>query len=291
MNARFASLVLIEARKLRGRLLLWGSLAVLALLVGVLHFMLIVTLQHPSPQVPAEAVAAIKSMLRWPAALENALTFADGGGLGGLIMVVLAGAFVAQEITWHTAPLWLSRAVGRGALLLAKFVVLAAAGWLVVLAALWAGGTVTGAYGLLAYHHLPWGQVDWPRLLLHTLAVAYSLFPYVALAMLVAVVSRSTVVTLGVSVGFNLLIENLLIQVLQMVSAGGATISSYLPAMLGRAITSSFTTAQAHVEVGHANLPGLHLLSPTAAALLIAVYTGLLLAAAAFAFYKQDVTV
>ncbi len=282
-------LVRLEARKLTGRALLWVEMGILALLVVVLHLAIMAVLAQPQPQgMPPEAVEAFRASLRWPQGLLAALTFANGGELGGLFVVVLVGAVVAQEYTWRTAHLWLSRGVGRGAYLGAKFGVIVVALLLLVLTTLVAGGAVTGAYTIHSLGRLPWEAVPWAHVALGVLKTTLTLLPYAALTFAVAVITRSPMVAIGVGLGYSLLVENLAVEVLTLLSPHVGRIARYLPALLAKSVMQSVTTLGAEVSVGMQRSAEALLLGPGPAAALLALYTlaGLLLAW--WAFRRQD---
>ncbi len=293
LNTRvsFTQLIAIERRKLFGRALLWVELGILALLVTLAHVALVITLQKGNPgQLPPEAVAEFRRMLQWPQALDNALSFANGGELGGMLVAILVGAFVAQEYTWHTVHSWLGRGISRPLYLLAKFMVISMALLLIVLTTLVAGGAVTAVFTYVDTGTLPLNAVNGPRLLLNVLRVTFTLLPYAALTLLLAVVSRSTMVAIGVALGYSLLVENLLVEMLVLLSPTAARVARFFPTMLAKSIVRLVSRA-GEVNVG-LNMPTeTLLLSPNTAAFILAGYTLLFLTAAIWWFRQQDVTV
>lgn len=287
----FIHLTSAESRKLSGRALLWAEAGIFALLVAGLHLALIAALAAPQQQgLPPEAIAALKASLRWPQGFLGGLAFVGGSGLGGLFVVVLAAALSGQEYTWRTVHLWLSRGVGRGAYLLSKVVVLSAALLLLALTAFLAGAAATGAYTLHASGSLPWHALPWGKAAVGVLAATLSLVPYAALALLIAILTRSTLAAVGFGVGYNLLVENMAAKVLMLVSPQAARITRYLPAMLGQSLLQGVAPGT-EVSVGVTGQSGTTaLLSPAAAALLLAAYTLAALAIAWWAFRRQDIS-
>ncbi len=284
-------LIDLEGRALGARPLLWGTVGALALLTALLHLAAIAAVQKGGAQgLPPEMAEEIRRTLLWPQALKNALLFANGGELGGLFAVILAGTFAAQAYAWRTVHLELSRGVPRTGLLLAKFVVLLGALLLLPLAALAAGGTVTGLYTWIHLRTLPLGGVGVGTLLDGIGRVTLTLAPYAALALLLAVLSRSTPVTLGVGLGYTLLVENLLAELLSLVSPGAARLVRYLPTLAAKALLQPIA-GDAQVNVGMQTAPSLSLLAPGPAALLLALYTLAFLGLALWAFRRQDVAV
>jgi len=284
------SLLRIEARKLTGRALLWVEMGILALLVVALHAALMVALAQPDLQgLPPEAVEALRASLRWPDGLLASLSFANGGELGGLFVAVLAGALVAQEYTRRTVHFWLSRGVGRGAYLLAKFGVIAAALVLLVLTTLVAGGAITGGYTLHTSGHLPWGTVPWGRVVAGVFKTALTLLPYAAFTTAIAVLSRSTMVAISVGVGYSLLVENLAAEMLMLFSPAVARVARYLPAMLAKSVMQTVSSQGASMSVGTQTGASAALLEPATAGALLVLYTLIGLAVAWWAFRGQDI--
>jgi len=280
-----------ETRKLTDRALLWTEAGIFALLVAGLHLALMATLAAPQQKgLPPEALEALKASLRWPQGFLSGLAFAGGSGLGGLFAVVLAAALSGQEYTWRTVHLWLSRGVGRGAYLLGKAIVLAAA--LVVLAftAFAAGAAATGIYTLQGGGSLPWHALPWGKAAAGIGAAALGLAPYAALTVLVAVLTRSTLAAVGVGLGYNLLVENMAAKVLLLASPHTMRFARYLPAMAGQSLLKGIAPGT-EVSIGVSGASGVAaLLSPATAALLLAAYTLAGLALAWWAFRRQDIT-
>jgi len=127
-------------------------------------------------------------------------------------------------------------------------------------------------------------------LAMNVLRVTFTLVPYAALTFFLAVVSRSTMVAIGVGLGYSLLVENLLVETLSMVSAQAARLTRFFPTMLTKSIMQ-VVTGDIEVSMGM-QVPGkVQLLDPNVAALLLAVYTLVFLALALWFFRQQDVTV
>ena len=286
----FLSLWHAEAHKLTRRALLWIEMGLLGLLVSALYAALLAVLAHPQGQnLAPEAVTALRASLRWPQGLLGALTFANGGELGGLFAVVLVGALVAQEYTWRTLPLWLGRGVSRPAYLLAKAAALTGALALLALVPLVAGGAVSGAVTWREVGYLPWEAIPWGDLLLGWLRVLLTLAPYAALTLLVAVVSRSPLTAIGVGLGYNLLVENLAVEVLLMLSPQAACVARYLPGLAAKAALAPLTAGM-QVEMGLQRQGAALLLEPGTATWVLLGYTLALLTLALVAFRRQDIT-
>ncbi len=282
------TLVRVETRKLRGRALLWVEAALLGLLVLALYSALLAVLARPQPDMPPEVVEQMRASLRWPQGLLAALTFGNGGELGGLFAVVLTAAVVAQEYTWRTLPLWLGRGVPRSAFLAAKAVVVALALGVLAAVPLLAGGLVTGIATWQAQGSLPWATLPWGQIFGGWLRVWLTLAPYAALTLLVAIRTRSTLTAVGVGLGYNLLVENLAAEVLMLLSPQVARVARYLPGLAAKAVLTPLT-AGLEVEMGVQKSTAL-LLDAGPAALLLAAYTLLALLLAGWLMRRQDIT-
>jgi len=287
----FRNLVIVELRKLSARALLWVELSVLALLVGSMYVALIATLQKGSAStLPPQAVESLRQMLYWPQALNDAMVLAGGGELGGMLAVILVGAFMAQEYTWHTIHQQLSQGVSRSHFLLAKFVVVSMALGLIVLTALLAGGVVTAVFTYLDLGIRSLRKPAMGTLLFNVLRICLTLLPYAALTSFLAVASRSAMVAIGVGLGYSLLVENLVIKTLSMISPQIARAVRFLPAMLAQSIVQQVSPT-VQVDVGLQTSSRLPLLGPNEAALMLTVYTVVFLVLAVWWFRRQDVTV
>ncbi|NPA93615.1 MAG: ABC transporter permease subunit [Chloroflexi bacterium] len=285
------SLLRIETRKLTGRALLWVEVGLLALFIAALHLALMAVLSQPNPQgMPPEAVNALQASLRWPEGLLSGLTFANGGELGGLFVVVLVAALAAQEYTWRTVHLWLSRGVERGAYLLAKFGGIVLALFLLALTALVVGGVVTGIYTWKTVGALPWHAMPWAEAGLGVFKIVLTMLPYAGLTLAVAVLSRSTMVAIGVGLGYSLLVENLAVEVLVLLSPGVARVARYLPTMLAKSVVGSISATEMAVSVGMQGGDAPSLLSPGLASVLLVGYALMGLAVAWWAFRRQDIS-
>ncbi|NPA06641.1 MAG: ABC transporter permease subunit [Chloroflexi bacterium] len=277
-----------EWRKLTGRALYWAELGVLALLVVGLYTALIVVVQQPASDMPPEALNEIRASLRWPEGVLNALSFANGGEMGGLFAVILAAAMVAQEYRWRTVHLWLSRGVARPMYLTAKAAMLALAQLGFVLTALLLGGLITGIYTWHSTGGLPWDSLPWAALGKGILLTWLTLLPYAALAFALAVVTRSTLAAMGVGVGYSVLIENLAVEVLLLASPQTARVARYLPSLLAKGVLAGLHQS-GQVNVGLAVDADVALLNPIHAALLLGLYSLIGFGLALAVFQRQDI--
>jgi MFS family permease len=186
-------------------------------------------------------VAALEETLIWPMGLTQSIGFAAGPSLGGILIVVLVGAIMAQEYTWRTLQLWLSRGVPRRTFLTTKFGLLLPTLLLVRHAA--AGrGADNGRFQPDSPRPHPLCAVEWGNLAPLTLATAYTLLPYAGLAFFLAVATRSTIVAVGGGLAYTLLLEGIVVQLLTFAGGNWAEIGKYVPAGLAQGLLQIGTT-------------------------------------------------
>jgi ABC-type transport system involved in multi-copper enzyme maturation permease subunit len=265
----FPNVFVAEQTKLLKRRLLWISLAALAALMGFILVGSYVTYQADPAEIDIE-------FLLWPDAPVAILQL--GTQIGVLIVTVLVGASIAQAYGWRTMHLWLSHGVPRPVLLSAKFAAMLLPVLLVILTALVVGGVISAFLTQQIDGTLALSRVNAPELVISVVRTAYTLLPYAALTLLLAVLSRSTAGTIGVVVAYNLLIESLLpISVLRYLPGGLATSLQSLNQII---VKNAAPNAEAAAK----------LVRPEQAALGIALYTLAFLLLAIWAFRRQDLT-
>ena len=279
----FWNMLIIENQKLFKRAIIWVELAIIAIgMVAInLLFFAITRIQGDDPM-----VAALEETLIWPMGLTQSVGFAAGPSLGGILIVVLVGAMMAQEYTWRTLQLWLSRGVPRGLFLTTKFLAVLPATLLLVITPLLVGGAVTAVFSQIILGEIPFSAVVWGDLFALTLATAYTLLPYAGIAFFLAVATRSTMITVGGGLAYTLLLEGIVVQLLTFAGGGWAEIGKYVPAGLAQGLLQIGTTA--NVEVGGQMAPTIQYLEPAAAAVGITIYTIMLVALSIFIFRRQD---
>jgi ABC-type transport system involved in multi-copper enzyme maturation permease subunit len=265
----FSNVFVAEQTQVLKRRLFWLSLAALAGLMVLIFVGSYVTYETQPDE------REIDFML-WPAA--PVAIFEMTTQIGVLILAVLVGAPVAQSSSWRTMHLWLSRGVPRTVLMLAKFGALLLPVLAIVLTALVAGGIATTFITLQINGTVSFSQIDMVQLALSVLRTGYTLLPYAALTLLLAVVSRSTAGTIGVVVAYNLLVESLLpLSILKYLPAGLASSVRALNQMVVQGAAPNAEAASQLFSVGQASIG-------------IALYTLMLLVVALWAFRRQDLT-
>lgn len=285
----FARMFQIENTKLFKSRLFWVELALLTAFVVLLFAGLFAIGQF----MPNEGLEEHGATVYWPTSLPNAVGFASGGGLGGLLIMVLTSVIVAQGYSHRTFSLWLGRGTPRMVVVLAQFAALALAATLFVVVATLVGGFVSALITLAMEGSLALGAVDYVQLGLSILRTAYTLLPYVALTMLFAVLTRSAAGALGLGVGYALLVESVLMQLLMLVGEFGGKIARFLPAMLARSVdtlNSAIVPGQDAAVVVNAPMSQVPIFDPAAAAIGIALYTLVFIGLAVWKFRRQDLT-
>lgn len=288
----FWNMFRIEQSKLFKRRLFWIELALLALLIVSIYAILYAV--RFDAGTTAESLADIDSYLTWPDSLISILSVASGNNLGGLIIVVLVGAMVAQEHTWNTISLWLSHGTPRPVLIGAKFAAMFLAVLLVALATLLVGGTISAILTIIIRGGLEPSMIDFGQLVLSVLRTAYTLLPYGGLAFFLAIATRSTLVTLGGSLTYTLFIEGIVVQLLSLFSSTVALIGQYLPNMLAQSVMTlneAVAIGGVELQVGaEGAVLTQQLLEPGTAALIIGIYTLVFLGLSLWVFQRQDLT-
>lgn len=285
----FVNAVRMEGSKISRRTMTWVLFGILVLLVVGLYLALYAALQATlaDPEALPGATDELRGLLCWPQAFSSLLGLTGGTGLGGLVLIVLAGAVMAQEYSWRTAHLWLSRGLPRSTFLMSKFVALAVVALLLVLAAVLVVAPLTAWFTWQLTGSLSLAELNVAELALSILRTAFSLLPYIGLTFLVAVLTRSTAAAIGAGLAYALVGENLMVQLLGLVGGVWADVARYAPGSLAAALMQT-NLRLVDVDLGsgvNTGLPG-----PWAAAGGIALYTVAFLGLSLWAFRRQNLT-
>ncbi len=272
-----------EHTKIFKRRMFWVELSLMALLV--IGFQITLSAILRGNTLPTEVRLSINEMITWPNALVNILSYSGGDALGGLFLTILVGAVTAQEYTWRTLQLWLSRGIPRLHLAIGKFAALLLPALLIVLTAVVTGGVITAIFDFQSNGSVHLGQTDFLHLGLSILRTTYTLLPYGAFTFLLAVASRSTVVAISGGLAYVLLIENILTQVFGLFDEPISQVAGFLPGSMAKSLMS-LNQVQGGVE--SSIVPGF--LSPMNAALGIGVWTLLFLGLSLVIFQRQDLS-
>ncbi len=113
----FWNVFLSQQTKILKQRLLWVELVGLAA---------IITLIATVPYIVEEAQAAGAERTSLIEDVTFLVKLSGGAAIGGMLIVVLAGAAMGSEYGWHSVHLWLSKGVSRPVFLWGKFASLAA---------------------------------------------------------------------------------------------------------------------------------------------------------------------
>jgi ABC-type transport system involved in multi-copper enzyme maturation permease subunit len=282
----------VENTKNLKRRMLWIELGILAVLIIVLYTIIYATLQTSSVTgMDNEARQEVSSIITWPGALLNSLSFGSGSSLGGLLVMVLIGAATAQEYTWRTMHLWLSRGIPRPVLMGAKFVAMLVPIFLFVVTPLLIGGGLTAIFTLHIDKSLPLSQINWWHLTMSVLRTAYTLLPYAAMTFMLAIVTRSTAAAIGIGVAYTLLVEGVAATVFTLLGGVLRDIVVYLPGSLADGLLKLNSTAMAGQTVFSGDGTGMiKYLDPVPSAIGLGLWTLLFLVVAVWSFCRQDMS-
>jgi ABC-type transport system involved in multi-copper enzyme maturation permease subunit len=275
----------IENTKMTRRKIFWVLLFLIALIILIIQLVLFGAYENGMGglSIPEDERLSLAGAITWPGSLVNILTYIGGSAFGGLFFVILVGAMTAQEYTWRTLHLWLSRGVSRPVLVLAKFTALMVPAVLFVIIAFLIGGSITAVTSIHISDALHLDQLNFVQLLLSVLRTAYTFLPYGALTFFLAVVSRSTVVTISGGVSYVLLFESLISQLMELLGEPLRGLVQYLPNRLSESM-SVVNQLALGVEKGSIANAG----DSWMAALGIALWTFLFLGLSLWVFQKQD---
>jgi ABC-type transport system involved in multi-copper enzyme maturation permease subunit len=279
----------MEWTKVFRRRMTWVLVGSEALLIAGLYLVIygVAPSTLSDPGASPGAVENLHGMLCWPQALSGLLGLTGGAGLGGLMLVVLAGAMAAQEYSWRTTHLWLSRGLPRSSFLLAKYATLIVAALLVVLTAVLVAAPLTAWFTRQLTGSLSLADLNWAEMGLSILRTAYTILPYVGLTFLVAIVTRSTAAAIAAGLAYALVLENILVQLLGLAGGIWADIARYAPGSLAAALMQT-NLRLVEIDLGtgvNAGLPG-----PWAAAAGLTLYTVAFLGLSLWAFRRQNLT-
>jgi ABC-type transport system involved in multi-copper enzyme maturation permease subunit len=178
----------------------------LAIYLGLmaLQFFAPIALLRIAPQlgdvVNADTRLALEQTVQLPSAF--ATIFGQINGVGGLLLMIIAGAFVGGDYGWGTQRALLARQPGRGRFQAAKFAALAvlAAAW--VLISLPAGMACAALAATLLGAPQSVGGADLALAARGMLIAWLGLLPYLALATSWAVIGQSAVAGITGSLGY-----------------------------------------------------------------------------------------
>lgn len=279
----------VEWTKVFRRRMTWVLAGIMVLLVVGLYLTIYAVAQEAlsDPESSPGTIENLQGMLCWPQALTSLLGLTGGAGLGGLMLVVLAGAMTAQEYSWRTTHLWLSRGLPRSMFLVAKYATLIVAALLIVLAAVLVASPLTAWFTQQLTGSLNLADLNPVEMGLSILRTAYTILPYVGLTFLVAILTRSATAAIAAGLAYALVLENVVVQLLGLVGGIWADIARYAPSSLAAALMQT-NLRLIEVDLGNGlntGLPG-----PWTAAGGITLYTVAFLGLSLWAFRRQNLT-
>ena len=233
--------------------------------------------------VEADSVQEIEDQLLWPSGINN--TFNVTNGLGSFLIIVLVGTMVAQEYTWRTISIWLSRGIPRPLVLFAKLTTVLIATLCLVGTAVFIGIIISGSFSLGIQDALPFSTIHWGMVGLNLLTGSFSLLPYAIITFFIATVTRSAIASIGIGLAYVTLIEPLLLQLLPLLGQRWETAVQYLPGSVSRPFDLLLT--QIHADAAPLVIPEPFLSMETAVIvtlLYLIVFTG----ASLLFFQRQD---
>lgn len=286
-------LIQIEQRALWQRRMVWGMVAVMAVMILLVFggtYFAKTQLESGNANNPdsniridAESAQVVEDNLVWPAGVSNSVVV--GGTVGTFLLVILVGAVMGQAYTWRTVSLWLSRGVPRPLYLLGKFTAVILTTLILLAIATALGAFISGGFHLSLRGDLPFNAIDWGILLAALFTTTATILPYAAFVLLLAVVSRSAIVAIGGGLAYTLLIEPLLLQFLPLLGERWQAMTRYLPGGLNATIQQlvpqldaaapALVTAEGGLSIG-------------SALVWIVGYTAVFLTLSLAIFQKQD---
>ena len=279
----------MEWTKVFRRRMTWVLVGILALLVVGIYLVIYAASQAAlsDPGASPGKLEELRGMLCWPQAFSSLLGLTGGAGLGGLMLVVLAGAMTAQEYSWRTTHLWLSRGLPRSAFLLGKYAILVVAALLVVLTAVLVATPLTAWFTQQLTGSLSLADLNVVEMGLSILRTAYTILPHIGLTFLVAILTRSTAAAIAAGLAYALAVESILVQLLGVAGGIWAEMARYAPGNLAATLMQT-NLRLVDVDLGN----GVHagLLGPWAAAGGIALYAIAFLGLSLWAFRRQNLT-
>lgn len=263
----------------------------LVMLAGIGLYLLVYTAAQASLQAERSGAAppqpgteeAITDVLRQmrPASVQS---FGVGlvSGIGSVMLIIFAASQVGTEFGWGTLRTLLAHGAGRATFLGAKLLSIAGFGVLFIFA-----GVVAAIIGSYLATTMAGGDTSGVDLGAISTAAArgyYTFLPYMALAALIAVVSRSA----GAGIAAGLIVyfaEGLVASLLVQLNKDFANIVNYGLSRNASALTRTAMTTSASPETNFAALPG-----EGQAAIVLAVYTALFVALAYWRLRTRDIT-
>jgi ABC-type transport system involved in multi-copper enzyme maturation permease subunit len=240
--ASFLSLIRWEWFKMRRRWAPWILLAVIVAFPQVVYWSVFTF---------GEITGETSEVRLLPNSIEFALTV--GFTMVLVSMVIWTASALGSEYGWGTFRTSLAKGTGRWQLLSAVFVLMFATGvaWLVVLCLTM--GISSLIVGLIAEGGGVATAGEWSGVLVQLAKSAVALAPYIALAMLFTVLTSSGGVTIGITLVYKFLVEDVLVPILTLAVDWFGPVSDFV---LGRAVSGWLASPNPDDGVGAAMFLG-----------------------------------
>lgn len=267
-------------------LLQLGSLLAILLLAPQINA------RTPQPQFTEPQLELLRRTAVLPGGVGTAL--GQVNGLGGVLLMILAGAAMGSEYSWGTLRPQLARQPNRLVYLTAKLLAIVAATALIVLLAALFGGVVSALIGVIIGVPGSFQLADLGRALFAAARSVLIVLPYLALAVLGAIIGRSVISGIGIALGYWLA-DTIMgtLTVLRLIGDWGNAIYNL---MLGQSV-NTLTLANNRlfgVDATEIVSPQLNVtvesLSVGRAVVTLLAYLAIFLAAAMILFQRRDVT-
>ncbi|MEM7334134.1 MAG: ABC transporter permease subunit [Chloroflexota bacterium] len=288
----YFQMVWIEQRKLFHGRLFWIELGLLTLAVGLMFGGIYFAKSQfeagnanngEGLVIEADSTQEIENQLLWPAGISN--TFAITSRLSAFLLIILAGTLVAQEYTWRTISVWLSRGVPRPLFVLAKLSTILLATFCLVGTAVFVGILISSGFSLRIAGTLPFSDINWGMIGLNILTISFSLLPYAVISFFIAIATRSAIASIGVGLAYITLIEPLMLQLLPLLGQQWETAVQFLPGGMSRLF--NFLLPQINANAAPAVIPD-GTLSMETAVFVILLYILVFAGSGLLIFQRQD---
>lgn len=263
----FRKLFSIEWTRLTHRALLWFTLIVCALYVGLSQANFYAT-NHTQ---------ILDGTLKMPGMSFDLATSLDQLAIAIPFLVIVAANLMGNDYSQRTHQHWLRRG-SRSTSLLAKFAILVVLTLMIQFITLIVGGLVGYYYKTFEYHVIDEFNLN----LVATLAAPFYMtlvnLPYIALTLLVTVVVRSTFLSIVLGLGYTQFLEFLM---------AGVFFGKGWTRWLFTNLHFSATFLLNSIGNRTADIPA-RILDPVSAFVTASIYTLILIAAAAWMYRRQD---
>lgn len=277
----FGALVRMELLKLRYRPMTWVIFGLIsALLSGLMTLGYLVT--RSMERAPGVSLDEHVESFLFPGVFQEG--FSIIGGLGFILLVVIAAAIIGSEYSWGTIRVLVGSGVPRDRLLAAKIVTV-----LVVTIALTLTGFIVFTLTSLVIsvaggHTIDTSWLDGAAVVDLALMIARTIFTLLVpglLAFTVAVLSRSLAAAIAVGIGF-MIAESIGVGLLNMMGDIGETLSNLL-------ISPNIQAISQLNAIGGPTFSSEGLPDPWRAAGLLTSYMVVMLAASFWVFRRRDI--